>query len=111
MGNENQSDGRGGARTWLPRRKCRLSGHCRSYRAGRETRRELCRGRRTAGACGFKHAVPLPDPEELRRFYAEEFFGGFHQDYIAGQKRDLPWWELEFAAKYALFEELLPPED
>lgn len=60
-------------------------------------------------ACGYRHAVPLPDPERVRRFYAEEFYGGFHKDYIGGQQRDLPWWRLEFAAKYTLFEELLPP--
>lgn len=60
-------------------------------------------------ACGYRHAVPLPDPEAVRRFYADEFYGGFHKDYIGRQQRDLPWWRLEFAAKYDLFESLLPP--
>ncbi|MGD9546517.1 MAG: class I SAM-dependent methyltransferase [Candidatus Krumholzibacteriia bacterium] len=60
--------------------------------------------------CGYKHAVPLPDPEAVKKFYAEEFFGGFHQDYIAGQRKDLPWWRLEFAAKYRLLAGLLPPD-
>jgi len=58
--------------------------------------------------CGYRHAVPLPAAEDVRRFYAEEFYGGFHKDYFAGQQRDLEWWRLEFRAKCDLLAELLP---
>lgn len=57
--------------------------------------------------CGFRHVVPLPDPATIDQLYTNDFYGSIHADYIASQRANLPWWRLEFGAKYDLFEELL----
>ncbi len=60
--------------------------------------------------CGFRHVTPLPDPATIDQLYTEDFYGSLHADYIASQRANLPWWRLEFDAKYDLFEERLPAD-
>jgi SAM-dependent methyltransferase len=59
-------------------------------------------------ACGFKHAVPLPDPAELERIYREEYFSETKPGYFDRHRADAEWWSLVHGDRYETFEELLP---
>ncbi len=58
--------------------------------------------------CGFKHSVPLPDDARNRHLYTRKFYDDDHPGYIESQQQDLPWRRLDFAARYDLFEKMLP---
>jgi SAM-dependent methyltransferase len=43
------------------------------------------------GACGFRHVVPLPDPVELEKEYAEVYYSEAKPTYLADASRDQDW--------------------
>lgn len=59
-------------------------------------------------ACGFKHVVPLPEPEELERIYREEYYTVEKPLYVERHREDAAWWDLAYGERYDTFEELLP---
>ena len=61
-------------------------------------------------ACGFRHAVPLPDPVELDEVYREDYYTREKPDFIAYAGEDQEWAELAQTDRLAIFERLLPRE-
>jgi SAM-dependent methyltransferase len=61
-------------------------------------------------ACGFRHAVPLPDPVELDGVYREEYYTLEKPNFIAYAQEDQEWAELAQTDRLAIFERLLPRE-
>jgi SAM-dependent methyltransferase len=59
--------------------------------------------------CGFKHALPLPDPAALAREYAENYYADEKPDFIAHAREDQAWFELAQTDRLELFEKLLGP--
>lgn len=59
--------------------------------------------------CGFKHALPLPDPAALAREYAENYYAVEKPDFIAHAGEDQDWFELAQTDRLELFEKLLGP--
>lgn len=49
--------------------------------------------------CGFKHVQPLPTPEELTAFYAEEFYATEKPVYIQRYLEDEAWWKLTYVSR------------
>ena len=43
--------------------------------------------------CIACHVWPLPEPQALARYYAEQFFQTDKPDYVERYERDRPWWE------------------
>jgi SAM-dependent methyltransferase len=60
--------------------------------------------------CGFRHAVPLPDPVELDGVYREEYYSLEKPNFIAYAQEDQEWAELAQTDRLAIFERLLPRE-
>lgn len=60
--------------------------------------------------CGFRHAVPLPDPVDLDGVYREEYYTLEKPDFIAYAEEDQEWAELAQSDRLAIFERLLPRE-
>lgn len=58
-------------------------------------------------ACAFRHVIPIPSKEELRRFYEEKFVME-KPLYIEGLQKDLEWWDMVFDDRYDFFEDKLP---
>lgn len=63
-----------------------------------------CRG------CGFRHAVPLPDPGALERTYRETYYTEDKPDFLARSGEDQSWAELAQRQRLESFERLLAPE-
>ncbi|MBN2374039.1 class I SAM-dependent methyltransferase [bacterium] len=59
--------------------------------------------------CGFKHIVPIPNPEELESTYRLEYYDKEKPLYLERHKEDLDWWNLVYSDRYDTFEEILPP--
>src|SRR5258707_10300420 len=59
-------------------------------------------------ACGFRHAVPLPDPIDLDAVYREEYYTLEKPDFIVFAEEDQQWAELAQTDRLAIFERLLP---
>jgi SAM-dependent methyltransferase len=62
------------------------------------------------GTCGFRHAVPLPDPVELDAVYREEYYTLEKPNFIAYAQEDQEWAELAQTDRLAIFERRLPRE-
>lgn len=60
-------------------------------------------------ACGFKHIVPIPTPEELDEVYRHEYYSTEKPLYLERAREDAAWWDMVFADRYATMEQLLPP--
>ena len=60
-------------------------------------------------ACGFKHIVPIPTPEELGAVYRHQYYSEDKPLYLERSREDAEWWDTVFADRYETFEELLPP--
>ena len=58
--------------------------------------------------CGFKHVIPIPTPEELDKFYKEEFYSTEKPKYFKDTEEDLEWWEMTYRNYYQLFEKYCP---
>jgi 2-polyprenyl-3-methyl-5-hydroxy-6-metoxy-1,4-benzoquinol methylase len=60
-------------------------------------------------ACGFRHALPLPDAVALERAYRENYYAVEKPDFIARAGDDQAWFALAQNDRLELFEKLLPP--
>lgn len=58
-------------------------------------------------SCGFKHAIPIPTPEELNTLYKDKFYLDEKPDYFKEVEEDLEWWKATYANYYEIFEGLL----
>ena len=58
-------------------------------------------------SCGFKHIFPIPSHEELAHIYKHEYYTKDKPDYINRDLQDKDWWEMKYAARYAIFENTL----
>lgn len=54
--------------------------------------------------CGFIHVQPLPDSDELKKFYEKEFYDKEKPDYLKYAEEDLEWWMATYNHYYDLFE-------
>lgn len=61
------------------------------------------------GMCGFRHAVPLPDPEILEREYREKYYAEEKPTFLAHAGEDQEWAILAQADRLESFERLLGP--
>src|SRR3569833_2511893 len=59
-------------------------------------------------SCGFKHALPLPDPAALEREYRENYYADEKPNIIAHAGEDQAWYELAQNDRLEIFEKLLP---
>jgi SAM-dependent methyltransferase len=58
-------------------------------------------------ACGFRHVLPLPRPEELARLYDEDYYEREKPLYLQQTLEDLDWWKLVYRERYETLEEHL----
>ena len=58
------------------------------------------------GSCGFRHVVPLPTEEELRRVYEHEYYSSEKPLYLKNVREDLDWWNELYRERFSAFEEL-----
>lgn len=56
--------------------------------------------------CGFRHIIPLPSAETLRRFYEAEFYQSNRPHYIEASKEDVEWRQSEFTDRCTIAEKL-----
>ena len=61
-------------------------------------------------ACGFKHALPLPDARELERAYREDYYASEKPTFLAHAGEDQAWAQLAQTDRLEIFESLLPPD-
>ncbi len=61
-------------------------------------------------ACGFKHALPLPQPKALEHAYAENYYAEEKPNFLAHAGEDQSWFELSQTDRLEMFERLLPPD-
>ena len=57
-------------------------------------------------ACGFKHALPLPDPQALEREYRNNYYADEKPNFIAHAGEDKPWFALAQNDRLDAFEKL-----
>lgn len=60
--------------------------------------------------CGFKHALPLPDPDVLEREYRENYYSEEKPNFIAHAGEDQAWFELAQNDRLEIFEKYLPAD-
>ena len=60
-------------------------------------------------ACGFKHALPLPDVEAMERAYRENYYAEEKPNFLAHAGQDQDWFLLSQTDKLEILERLLPP--
>lgn len=58
-------------------------------------------------ACGFRHIMPIPDPEQMKRVYEEEYYSTEKPDYIKNYEEDAEWWKLSYDDRFDVLEENL----
>jgi 2-polyprenyl-3-methyl-5-hydroxy-6-metoxy-1,4-benzoquinol methylase len=51
--------------------------------------------------CGFRHVTPLPDHDEIARWYREHHYSDAARDRIDYYERDRDWWLLAFSDIFA----------
>jgi 2-polyprenyl-3-methyl-5-hydroxy-6-metoxy-1,4-benzoquinol methylase len=61
-------------------------------------------------ACGFRHALPLPDPAALECEYRENYYAEEKPNFLAHASEDQPWFELAQTDRLEIFETLLPQD-
>ncbi|HEY4264555.1 MAG TPA: class I SAM-dependent methyltransferase [Micropepsaceae bacterium] len=59
--------------------------------------------------CGFRHVVPLPDPDALERTYREAYYSEEKPTFLVHAGEDQEWAELAQRDRLESFERLLPP--
>lgn len=57
--------------------------------------------------CGFVHAVPIPDDEQLKDFYSKRYYQDAKPDYAKQHAGDKDWWNLVYRERYERFEQYL----
>src|ERR1700733_7380558 len=60
-------------------------------------------------ACGFKHAVPLPEPAALEQAYRETYYAEEKPTFLDHAGEDQAWAELAQADRLEIFEHSLAP--
>ena len=60
--------------------------------------------------CGFRHVVPLPDPQALEATYRETYYRDDKPTFLAHAAEDQQWAELAQNDRLDMFERLLPPK-
>jgi SAM-dependent methyltransferase len=59
--------------------------------------------------CGFRHAVPLPNPADLEREYRETYYAEEKPTFLAHAGEDQQWGELAQSDRLESFERILGP--
>jgi SAM-dependent methyltransferase len=59
--------------------------------------------------CGFRHAVPLPNPADLEREYRETYYAQEKPTFLAHAGEDQQWGELAQSDRLESFERILGP--
>src|SRR5262249_58376507 len=59
--------------------------------------------------CGFRHAVPLPDPADIERAYRESYYADEKPTFLAHAAEDQHWFELAQNDRLESFERILGP--
>ncbi len=59
--------------------------------------------------CGFRHAVPLPNPADLEREYRETYYAEEKPTFLAHAGEDQEWGELAQSDRLESFERILGP--
>jgi SAM-dependent methyltransferase len=78
---------------------CLHAGHVRSVKNGYEVI--------DCAACGFVHAVPIPNEALLNDFYASKYYQSAKPDYAQQHASDRSWWNMVYGERYERFEQLL----
>jgi len=60
-------------------------------------------------ACGFRHAVPLPEPTALEQAYRENYYAEEKPTFLNHASEDQAWAELAQTDRLEIFERLLGP--
>lgn len=60
--------------------------------------------------CKFKHAIPIPTPEELLTTYSHEYYTVEKPFYIERYLEDKEWWNAVYAERYVELEQYLGPD-
>lgn len=60
-------------------------------------------------ACGFRHAVPLPDPAAMEREYRETYYAEEKPTFLSHAGEDQAWAELAQTDRLEVFEHCLAP--
>ncbi|HTT98666.1 MAG TPA: class I SAM-dependent methyltransferase [Rhizomicrobium sp.] len=58
-------------------------------------------------ACGFRHAVPLPEPTTLEKAYRDEYYADEKPTFLAHAGEDQAWAELAQTDRLEIFERVL----
>jgi 2-polyprenyl-3-methyl-5-hydroxy-6-metoxy-1,4-benzoquinol methylase len=61
-------------------------------------------------ACGFRHALPLPDARDLERAYREDYYASEKPTFLVHAGEDQAWAQLAQTDRLEIFESLLPPD-
>lgn len=57
--------------------------------------------------CLFKHIVPIPTEDELKKIYEDDYYSEEKPLYIEHMKEDWEWWNMTYDDRFDSFEELL----
>lgn len=60
-------------------------------------------------ACGYAHIAPMPTVVELKRLYAEKFYGEDKADYLTRMEQDIEWWNMVYSERLSSMAGLLGP--
>src|ERR1700733_13629836 len=60
-------------------------------------------------ACGFKHALPLPDAEAMEAAYRETYYAEEKPNFLTHAGEDQDWFALSQTDKLEILELLVPP--
>ncbi len=60
--------------------------------------------------CGFAHIVPIPTADDLSSVYKDDYYTTEKPLYLEQHAEDKEWWQMVYAERYDLFEEMLPTE-
>lgn len=60
-------------------------------------------------SCGYAHVLPMPTVAELKRLYAEKFYGEDKADYLTRMEQDIEWWNMVYAERLESMARLLGP--
>ena len=60
--------------------------------------------------CGFRHAVPLPEPGALEEAYRETYYTEEKPEFLARSAEDQAWAQLAQRDRLAIFERILGPK-
>ena len=59
--------------------------------------------------CGFRHALPLPEPQQLESAYREQYYADEKPTFLSHAGEDQAWAELAQNDRLEMFERILPP--